>query len=298
MNLQSNLRKAPKMSARVLHPGSNKQSVPLALAIFHETTSAAITSYFPNCKDASDFLKVFNTWWIITNSKSKFNTNNRIGNAAILGDNKPDFLKSLADWLEKWKDEALPNCERFTLTGRTCSVLKRTLRCTASLIEDLLSEGYTYVLTSRFQSDPLERRFSQYRQMSGGRFLVGLREVNSSEKILKIKSLLKEEINFWEEDLHLEKNESSNVERLTAVIKERSIDMDSVKLAPESREVAIYIAGLVVKKFIENFKKCGNCDMVGTINEDADDHAYLVTLNRGVLIVRRIVLFKNVFRFF
>ena len=129
MNLQSNLRKAPKMSARVLHPGSNKQSVPLALAIFHETTSAAITSYFPNCKDASDFLKVFNTWWIITNSKSKFNTNNRIGNAAILGDNKPDFLKSLADWLEKWKDEALPNCERFTLTGRTCSALKRTLCC-------------------------------------------------------------------------------------------------------------------------------------------------------------------------
>ena len=53
------------------------------------------------------------------------------------------------------------------------------------LIEDLLSEGYEYVLTSRFQSDPLERRFSQYHQMSGGRFLVGLREVNSSEKNLE-----------------------------------------------------------------------------------------------------------------
>ena len=45
--LQSNLRKAPKISAKVIHPGNNKQSVPLALAIFHETTSAAITSYFP-----------------------------------------------------------------------------------------------------------------------------------------------------------------------------------------------------------------------------------------------------------
>ena len=72
--------------------------------------------------------------------------------------------------------------EQFTLTENTSSALKRTLRYTASLIEDLLSEGYEYVLTSRFQSDPLERRFSQYRQMSGGRFLVGLREVNSSGK--------------------------------------------------------------------------------------------------------------------
>ena len=76
------------------------------------------------------------------------------------------------------------------------------------------SEGYEYVLTSRFQSDPLERRFSQYRQMSGGRFLVGLSEVNSSEKILKISSLLKENINFWEEDLQIDVNQSDAVGKL------------------------------------------------------------------------------------
>ena len=32
--------------------------------------------------------------------------------------------------------------------------------------------------------------------MSGGRFLVGLRDVTSSEKIIKIKSLLKEDLNI------------------------------------------------------------------------------------------------------
>ena len=89
------------------------------------------------------------------------------------------------------------------------------------MIEDLLSEGYEYVFTSRFQSVPLERRFSQYRQMSGGRFLVGLREVNSSEKILKIRSLLKENINFWEEDLQIEVNQSDAVGKLIAEVRER-----------------------------------------------------------------------------
>ena len=72
----------------------------------------------------------------------------------------------------------------------------RTLKYHASLIEDLVAEGYDFIMTSRFQSDPLERRLGQYRQMSGGKFLVGLREATSSEKIIKLKILLKHDINI------------------------------------------------------------------------------------------------------
>ena len=102
----------------------------------------------------------------------------------------------------------MANCERFTLTEQTSSALKQTLRCTASLIEDLIAEGYNYVLTSRILSDLLERRYSQYRRMSGGRFLVGLKEVNDAKKILKIRSLLKEGIHFWEDNLNVDNNKS------------------------------------------------------------------------------------------
>ena len=61
----------------------------------------------------------------------------------------------------------------------------QNLLCLASLIVDLLGDkGYDFVLTSRFQSDPLERWF---RQMSSGRrFLVELRDVTSSDKLLKL----------------------------------------------------------------------------------------------------------------
>ena len=51
------------------------------------------------------------------------------------------------------------------------------------------------------QSDPFEKRFSQYRQMSGGRFLVSLCEVLNSERILQCRSLLKENVNIWEDDV-------------------------------------------------------------------------------------------------
>ena len=99
----------------------------------------------------------------------------------------------MANWLENWQDGKIPNCQRFTLSAQTASALVRTLRCIALLVEELLDEGYEFVLTARLQSDPLERRFGQYRQMSGGRFLV-----LCSEKILKIKSLVKEDIDVDE----------------------------------------------------------------------------------------------------
>ena len=266
---------------------NNKQSVPLVLAIFHETTSAAITSYFPQCNDASNFLKLINTWWVISNSKSPFNSNNLLGNAAILGDNKSDFLRSMAEWIYCWQREGMANCERFTLTEQTGSTLKRTLRCTASLIDDLLHEGYSYVLTSRFQSDPLERRYSQYRQMSGGRFLVGLKEVNTAEKILKIRSLVKEDINFWEENLYADNNKSELLTKLIIEINNMSCDVDQVALSASSREVAIYIAEYVAKKLKKRLDCSKACHkkLIGNLLDQSDTSYIRALLTRGGLTI-------------
>ena len=72
------------------------------------------------------------------------------------------------------------------------AALVRTLRYHAALIEYLQSNGQEFVSTARFQSDPIERRFGQYRQMSGGRFLISEKDINISEKILMINALINE----------------------------------------------------------------------------------------------------------
>ena len=161
-NLPVNLKKAYKLTYKSLHPGDIKQSVSLALSIFDATTSAAIESYYPVHYDASGFLKFINFWWTISNSKQRYNTNFRIGDAYVEGGKKPLFLRAFADWLERW--QALPgqNPQKFTLTKQTCSALVTTLRCTACLIEDLLCRNYEFFLKSRLQTDPLELRFSKY----------------------------------------------------------------------------------------------------------------------------------------
>ena len=46
------------------------------------------------------------------------------------------------------------------------------------------------------QSDPLERRFGHYRQISGGRCLVDLKDINYFETIAALRSILKEDVNL------------------------------------------------------------------------------------------------------
>ena len=127
---------------------------------------------------------------------TRSSSTHRLGNAAVYGDHKPEFLKAFAKWIYSWDDEKLRNCERFTLTTQISYALRRTLRRHASLKDDLLAKGFDFVLMARFQTDPIKKRFRQYRQMSGGRFLVSAKDVNCSEKIVTIKSLMKEMIDI------------------------------------------------------------------------------------------------------
>ena len=205
---------------------------------------------------------------------------------------KPEFLRKMADWVEEWESLSkmvetwVGGCDKkFSLSDSTAHALIVTLRCTANLIEELLADGFRYVLTARFQTDPLERRFSRYRQMSGGRFLVGLREVETTEKIIKITQLLKEDLNFWE----LEKCEESNEE--TDVFKK---DLESMKdeisnceLQDEGRQVAATIAGYAVKKVIKDKVKCSECleKCTAKASEANEDNSYTVALSRGGLIL-------------
>ena len=243
------MRKATKITHKVLHPGNCKQNVPVALAIFYESTSAAVTSYFPEKKNEAEFLKLFNTWWIISNSKVQF-SNHILGQAAKKDDGKPEFCRVLADWIETWCNERVPSFEQFTLSLSTAKALIRTLRCQASLIEDLLDDGYDFILTARFQSDPLERRFGQYRQMSGGRFLVGLKDTICSEKKLKIKCLLKEDIDI-DEEIKISSPGQMEIMKLKTDINSLGISLDTFMLSPNSREVVAHYAGYPAKKYLK-----------------------------------------------
>ena len=93
------------------------------------------------------------------------------------------------EWLIEWRDSKL-----LGLTKQTFNALICTNNVIANLCSDLLESGYQFVLTGRLQTDPLETRFSLYRRMSGGHYLISLEEVLQSESIVKMNILLKQNL--------------------------------------------------------------------------------------------------------
>ena len=278
-HLDSNLRKAHKLTYRTIHPGNKKQNVSLAPAIFDKTTSAGIISYFPERDDAASFLSLFHKLFIICNSKQQFNLADQLGNAVVKGDNKPEFMSSLADWVESWA-----NIPSFTFTKQTSHALITTLRATAALINEILKEGYKFVLTSRFQSDPIELHFSKYRQMSGGRFLVSLREVKTSEKIISLTSLIKENIDFWEHELKSDDQTDMAFKEIKEKLLNSTTEILESELSDDSKEVAVHIAGFIARKLSKR-RKCEDCSALLKAGENTIKHdEYLKLLSRGGLV--------------
>ena len=93
----------------------------------------------------------------------------------------------------------------------------------------------------------MKRRFGQYWQMSGERFLVGLSEATSSEKIIKLKTLLKDDIDISNiMDSNVKHDE--NIETLLHHDDLSRCSDEMVTLSKDRRKVGIYIAGYVAKK--------------------------------------------------
>ena len=130
-----------------------------------------------------------------------------------------------------------------------------TLRSQTMVIDELPNDGYDYILTARLQSDPIGRRFSKYRQISGGRFLVSLREVRNTERILSCRSLIKNDINFWKEDLQQpESSEDESYEMVDEMLRDQTQEILESVLDDDSSDVATIISGYIAKKLLKRSK--------------------------------------------
>ena len=66
--------------------------------------------------------------------------------------------------------------------------------------------------------------------MSGGRFLVSLRELKNTERIIAISSLLKESIDFWNHPLQQNDNQATHSANFCAKLETLSEDIEACVL--------------------------------------------------------------------
>ena len=118
--------------------------------------------------------------------------------------------------------------------------------------------------------------------MSGGRFLVSLPEVLSTERILTCRSLLKQNINFCKENLKpVQKND-----KILNILAQHESEINKLFLSPDSKKVACTISGYITNKLIKHFQ-CEMCSliMVGNDSYKATDKEYFDLLSRGGITV-------------
>ena len=264
LEIGCHVKKAPKISYQSLHPGNNKQSVPLALAIFDLRTISAIRQYFPEDKTTFSFLNLIYNWWLVVNAKERFHPN-IVGNALTAVDGKIGFLCIMSDWLAKWRDST-----KLGLSKQTFNALINTNRAIADRSTELLNEGYKYVLTGRLQTDPLERRFSQYRQMSGGRFLVSLKEIYRSESIVKLKSFLNKNVELTAITCPVTDEESSTLHSFIQEIVNE--DLSHITISLDAVEGIIFLSGYISRALLKNID-CEECKIA--LGSDPVSSSYL-----------------------
>ena len=118
--------------------------------------------------------------------------------------------------------------------------------------------------------------------MSGGRFLVSVKDVLCSENILKIRSLAKENINI-DETIKVTVDESTNETELISKVESLIRDIDSIQLSEDSRHVSDYIAGHISYKAKKICKDCCYNELVGL--NDETQQSFLSLMSRGGLVV-------------
>ena len=118
--------------------------------------------------------------------------------------------------------------------------------------------------------------------MNGGRYLVGLREVETSERILSVTSLLKEDINIWKEDIKPDNNFATEMTLFEKTLEMMQSDIESCMLGSDGIEVAAVIAGFVAKMIIDG-RNCEECkNLLISSDNVAAEYSYLSTFSRGI----------------
>lgn len=151
-----------------------------------------------------------------------------------------------------------------------------------------------YVLTGKFQTDCLEFRFSQYRQLSGANYHVSVQEIKESEKKLKIISMLHmlsaSRGKILIQGFLLKTDEVTDTGDVTAVVTQflPALDLcDDSELSQSETQPLVFVAGYVGQKVV-NKLTCDLCknevisgnDMQCDLN---DDYQYLSAISRGGL---------------
>jgi hypothetical protein len=194
----------------------------------------------------------------------------------------------------KWKDSKQPglSSETFHAYTNMCTVVPQ-------IVKYLLSTTlFAYVLTRHLNSDALEHRFGRYRQMAGGNYHIGYKQILLSEKKIKIISTLMQS-SYNVESLRLIKETKKEID-LNAEMVLPTVQIDTSSLYNGEYNILFYVSGYIARH-IENTRRCEHCikiildqDVMPEFEADEQHRFLFDSINRGGLRCPSDLLFYTV----
>lgn len=298
------LRLAHKISKSVLQPtNTQRTSAKMAFALFDDSTIAAFRYYSADepWYGTMLFLYLMNCLVKIVNVKSPFSGQKMRDHFRdpVTSENSPqlEFLQTMETFFDEWRHTS--NSQQ-ALSRETFLACESLCSCLPKLANYLLTKkDFNYVLLGKIQSDPIERRFGRYRQMSGANFFISLKQVLDSEKKIRIYSCLKHsDISITQmKTLRQENTTSTLIDEDVHIISFLSniISDDISSLDKNEYNIIYYVAGYIVRH-LKNIHSCSSC--LESFNDDVNlpelqvelndvdetqFHNFFQTINRGGL---------------
>ncbi|XP_044766292.1 uncharacterized protein LOC123322410 [Coccinella septempunctata] len=185
------IKKAYKLNFKTLFPNNfERQKVSLVDNLFHDSTIAALKDFGFN--DTADFLQLIRNWWDVVNNtsviKGVIRRNEFSKPISGIDDYRVQYLEKFVSWINKWHD--------LDSNGHlTNDTHKAFFQCTSTLL-DIVKYSFAvynieYFLPGKFTTEKLEKRFGNYRLLSGCNYNVSLDEVLNAEKKIRVKRIFK-----------------------------------------------------------------------------------------------------------
>ena len=296
LECQQTVKFSYKLSTKALNPSNlERQNVKLVLQIFNNFVSQALLHLSDkfnilHYRDTSAFIQLISTWWEVVNVKTpkKGCRLNKYQQPIILSENEPKvFLKYFSKWLSTWADVKEVGGK---LTKETFGALIHTTDALLEISEYCLQVlGAKYVLLGKFQTDSLEFRFGQYRQLAGGKYDVSLRQVYECEKKLRLLSVLQLKLNNVDislSDFSMDWNQYETTTSSNCFPIPVDIHQQDIKAFSNNIPVITYIGGYCCYS-INKKLKCQECKELlvsNNGNENSFNHSLIKGLDKGKLL--------------
>ena len=272
-----------RLTAKACWPSNlERQNVSLAQRIFNDSTAAALkiqNSFRTVFKsDTAEFVTIISNLWKIFNINTP-NKGIRLKDdlSLPLVNNNPRFcyLDRIVDWLERWKDTQE---KKGKLSAQTFTSLRHSCKALSKIVNHLTQNcGFSFVLSSFLQTDPLEHHFGLYRMMAGAHYHITYCQILETERRIKLSNIIKllprkcsidhfsvKEFLGTFSSFDYQTDSSFDLEYYLSQIQK----IDGIEIDVSSLQSIVFIAGYAVHKYLIKSKNCSECSFFLTEEKD------------------------------